>query len=95
VRKEGGRYLGANTLPSIRFICDMDTCAHIDVDGVGKFLKKPTPDHTAGFEPGTFRMQSGALSAWPRGFVRFAGPASAIYMKLGTERTTQDKLLIH
>jgi hypothetical protein len=36
-------------------------------DGMGKPLKKPTPGQAAaGLEPGTSRVQSGALGAWPR-----------------------------
>jgi hypothetical protein len=37
------------------------------VCGVGKPLKKAIPSQAApGLVPGTFRVQSGALSAWPR-----------------------------
>jgi hypothetical protein len=41
-------------------------------DVVGKLLKKPTPSQAAapGLEPGTSRVQSGALGAWPRWLVR-------------------------
>jgi hypothetical protein len=40
-------------------------------DVVGKLLKKPTTDQAApGLEPGTSRMQSGALGAWPQCSVR-------------------------
>jgi hypothetical protein len=55
-------------------ILDIPRC-----DGVGKPLKKPTLDQAApGLEPGTSRMQSGALGAWPPCSVYRASTAFAL-----------------
>jgi hypothetical protein len=46
-------------------------CSYHDMMGVGKPVKKPTSRQAApGLEPGTSRVQSGALGAWPRCLVQ-------------------------
>jgi hypothetical protein len=48
-------------------VCDMRSVLKQRFDGMGKPLKKTTPDQAAaGLEPGTSLVQSAALDAWPR-----------------------------
>jgi hypothetical protein len=59
----GRTVVGVNTDPAFALSMIRDLCSY----RVGKPLKKPTPGQAAlGLEPGTSRLQSGALGAWPR-----------------------------
>jgi hypothetical protein len=60
-------------------------------DVVGKPLKKPTTDQAApGLEPGTSRMQSGALGAWPQCWVVNSGRMSIFYIRVDWRRFDDD-----